>query len=102
MTKSILQIENTNASDFKKEILEDVKGVFQNFADTLQSGDSEKLLTREETADLLSISLVTLWDWTKKDLIPSYRIGTKIRYKKSEVLSSLQKSNNLNSSTKKQ
>ena len=39
---------------------------------------TDQLLTREETAKLLSVSLVTLWDWTKKDIIPAYRIGNKI------------------------
>ena len=60
----------------------------------MQSQDNDILLTREETAKLLSVSLVTLWDWTRKDIIPAYRIGNKIRYKKSEVLNALQQSNN--------
>ena len=54
---------------------------------------TDQLLTREETAKLLSVSLVTLWDWTKKDIIPAYRIGNKVRYKKSEVLKSLNQKN---------
>jgi excisionase family DNA binding protein len=93
MTKQILQIENTNTTDFKKEILEGVSEVLKDFANNLQSKENDILLTREETAKLLSVSLVTLWDWTKKDILPAYRIGNKIRYKKSEVLNSMSKRN---------
>lgn len=94
MTKQILQIENTNTTDFKNEILNGVTDVLKSFATNLQGQDNDILLTREETAKLLSVSLVTLWDWTRKDIIPAYRIGNKIRYKKSEVLNALQQSNN--------
>jgi len=93
MTKQILQIENTNTTDFKNEILEGVSNVLKDFANNLQSKENEVLLTREETAKLLSVSLVTLWDWTRKDIIAAYRIGSKIRYKKSDVINSLSKKN---------
>lgn len=91
--REILQIENINASDFKKEILSDFNGALQTFANSLQNSDKDILLTREETGKMLSVSLVTLWSWTRKDLVPAYRIGNKVRYKKSEVLSALQQMN---------
>lgn len=94
MTKQILQIENTNTLDFKNEILNGVSDVLKGFASTLQIHDQDILLTREETSKLLSVSLVTLWDWTRKDIIPAYRIGNKVRYKKNEVLNALQQMNN--------
>ena len=98
MTKQILQIENTNTIDFKNEILNGVSDVLKGFANNLQNNDNGVLLTREETAKLLSVSLVTLWGWTKKDIVPAYRIGNKVRYKKSEVLNALQQMNNFNDS----
>lgn len=94
---NVLQLENVNAQDFKNEILSEIKNIFSGFANTLQTNDADKLLTREETAKMLSISLVTLWDWTNKDILQAYRIGKKIRYKKSEVLEALQKRNNFSS-----
>lgn len=93
---NILQLENTNALDFKNEIVKDVITALKGFANTLQP-DNEQLLTREETAKMLSVSLVTLWDWTRKDIIPAYRIGNKVRYKKSEVSEALQKMNKFSS-----
>ncbi len=97
MGKEILQLENTNANDFKNEIVKDVTNALKGYAETLRNPDNDRLLTRQETADLLSISLVSLWDWTRKDLIPAYRIGNKVRYKKSEILQSLQQMNKFSS-----
>lgn len=97
MSKEILQLENTNANDFKNEIVKDVTNALKVYAETLQNPDKEKLLTRQETASLLSVSLVTLWDWTKKDIVPAYRIGNKVRYKKQEILLALQQMNKFSS-----
>uniref|UniRef100_UPI00404A49F4 helix-turn-helix domain-containing protein n=1 Tax=Flavobacterium sp. TaxID=239 RepID=UPI00404A49F4 len=95
MTKQIVQIEVTTSEDFKNEIICELTKVLKDFVCNTQNNE-EKLLTREKTAEMLSISLVTLWDWTKKDIIPAHRIGNLVRYKKEEVLSSLQKKNNFN------
>jgi excisionase family DNA binding protein len=93
MSKEILQVENTNANDFKNEIVKDVTNALKGFAESLRNPDNDILLTRQETAALLSISLVTLWEWTRKDIIPAFRISNKVRYKKSQVLQALQKMN---------
>lgn len=92
--KNVVQLENIDATEFKNEIISGVILALKNNTSLLHlSEQTDQLLTREETAKLLSVSLVTLWDWTKKDIIPAYRIGNKIRYKKSEVLKSLHQKN---------
>lgn len=93
MNKQILQIENISAEDFKKEILTEFTGALKDFAFSMHS-DNDKLLSRQDTAELLGISLVSLWDWTRKDIVPAYRIGNKVRYKKAEVLEALKQMNN--------
>ncbi|MBA4155705.1 helix-turn-helix domain-containing protein [Flavobacterium sp.] len=95
MTKSVLQIETVNEKEFTDKILTGVQNLLDRFASSAKDIETDKLLTREETAKLLSVSLTTLWDYTRKDIVPAYRIGTKVRYKKSEVLSALQKMNQL-------
>jgi hypothetical protein len=50
---------------------------------------SPELITRKETSTIYGISLVTLSDWTKKGIIPAQRIGTRIRYKRTDVYNSL-------------
>ena len=53
------------------------------------SHKEEEILTRKETSALLGISLVTLNEYTKSGKIPGYRLGSRIRYKKQEVLDAL-------------
>lgn len=91
MNKKILQIENTNNEDFRKEILQGVKNILSDLKKNVEP--NEVLLTRDETAEMLSISLVTLWKLTKSDVIPAYRVGTRVRYKKSDILKALKKMN---------
>ncbi|MFG6685112.1 helix-turn-helix domain-containing protein [Mariniflexile sp. HNIBRBA6329] len=91
MVKQILQIENTESSKFIPEILKGFQDILNKQNNT--SKDDEVLLTREDVAEMLSISLVTLWKYTKDDIIPAYRIGTKVRYKKSEILLALKQMN---------
>jgi excisionase family DNA binding protein len=42
-------------------------------------------LTRQEVAKLLQISLPTLHEYTKRSILTSYRVGSKVRYKASEI-----------------
>ena len=49
------------------------------------SKSDDDYLTRMETAKLLRVTLPTLADWTKRGILKSYRMGTRIRYKRSEV-----------------
>jgi len=53
------------------------------------ANDAEKYLTRKEVANYLQISLPTLHDYSKRQILKSYKIGNKVRYKASEVIESL-------------
>lgn len=45
----------------------------------------KQILTRQEAAAELSISLPTLHDYTKRGIIQAYRLGYKIRYKREDI-----------------
>lgn len=47
------------------------------------------LISRKEACKILGISHVTLWNWTKEGLIQSYGLGSRIYYKKDELLESV-------------
>ena len=64
---------------------EELKTIKENF----QPKEPVELLTREETAEFLKISLSTFWHWSKKGILPSYGIGNRVYYKRSEVNPSL-------------
>lgn len=49
----------------------------------------DKILTRDEVCELLSINKSTLWKRTKSGKLKSYGQGRRVYYKRSEVLESL-------------
>ncbi len=78
--------------DRLKETISDVvKGEltrhFEKQVNQTQDGD---LLTRKDAAKFLGISLPTLLEFTKAGKVIGYRIGTRVRYKRSELEKSLQ------------
>ena len=92
MSKEILQLENLNGQDFKNEIITAVQDEFRKL--NHNANDQDKLMSRQETADFFNVSLVTIWSWTNKNIITGWRIGNKVRYKKSEIIAALEKMNN--------
>jgi excisionase family DNA binding protein len=61
-----------------------------NIKTNFQPKEPIELMTRQEVADFFQISLVTVHDWTKKELLKSYRIGNRVRYKRSEIIENLE------------
>jgi excisionase family DNA binding protein len=51
---------------------------------------SEKLLTPQETADLLRVSKVTLWQWERDGRIVKHSIGGRTYFKYHEIMAKLQ------------
>ena len=58
-----------------------------------QLPNSEKLLSKQELAAELGVSLVTLTDWMKKGL-PFLRLYKRVYFRKSEVLNAMQQTIN--------
>ena len=54
-----------------------------------QPQESERLLSKQELAAELGVSLVTLTDWMKKGL-PYLRLHKRVYFKKSEVLNAME------------
>lgn len=70
-------------------ISETVKIEFERQNGLSTTQPDNEYITRKETAQILGISLPTLNEYTKRGLVPSFRIGSQIRYKKDEVLKSV-------------
>lgn len=54
---------------------------------------AQRLITRDETAKLLGVSIVTIHNWVKSNVLIAYRVGNKVRFKENEVFASLQQIN---------
>ena len=92
MKTTITQIEGLTAEQLQEQFVKLHKEL-AGIRDKINGKSDNDLLTRKETADILKISLPTLWAWTNKGIIPAYRIGNKVRYKKADILTALHKMN---------
>lgn len=55
-----------------------------------QADQSEKLLTPKETAELLRVSVVTIWQWEKQGRIVKHAIGGRTYFKYGELMASIE------------
>lgn len=88
-TITIVQVQQIDVST----LLSNIDGLIENRLKSFNPipsapNDTEEFLTREQVAKLLQVSTVTVWAWCNANILKSYKIGNKVRFKKSEVLSS--------------
>jgi len=84
-----------NQKEFTTLIAESVAAAVQSELSkiTTEPTAQKQFLTRQETAEILGISLVTLDSYVKSGFISAYRLGHKVRFKYNDVLKALTKIN---------
>lgn len=87
-----MQIE-FNTEELKNEIIEGIKPQFDELKKHFQPKNPTEYLTRQETANLLKVDLSTIHNYTKKGVLTSYGIGSRVYYKRSEVENAIIKLN---------
>jgi excisionase family DNA binding protein len=75
--------------DLRAVISETVSNEVTKLFNQNRQPEQLEYITRKETAKILGVSLVTLNEWQKSGRVPAYRIATRIRYKRAEVLNCL-------------
>jgi len=59
------------------------------------AANREEILTSREAQELLKIGRTKLWELTRQNVIPAYRVGSSrtssLRYKKSELIAWLER-----------
>lgn len=73
---------------FKDEIIPELKN---QFCKEFQQKGPEDYLTRDEVCELLKIDLSSLHRWRKEGKIPSYGMGKRVYFKRSEIDSIINK-----------
>lgn len=89
------QIDNMEAKTLLS-MFQDLNNQLRQIKETLVPKQKIELMTRKEVSNLLGVSVVTVHNWGKKGIIKPYRIGNKVRYKRSEVLEALESINQSN------
>lgn len=81
----ITQLFGISPEELKQSIINEVREELKAITVNFQPVNPPEYLTRQEVADILKVSLVTLSDWNKKKILNPYRLGNLIRYKRSEI-----------------
>jgi excisionase family DNA binding protein len=59
------------------------------------SEPTKDLMTRKEVAKLFDISLVTIHEWCKSEILKPYKVGKRIYFKRVEVMEALSNPNQI-------
>lgn len=80
-------ITTLSAEELQNLIQESVKSAINEALSIKEGNNGQKfeLMSRQEAAAYLKISLVTLHDWTKHHIVKSYKLGGRIYYDKTEL-----------------
>jgi len=92
MGEQTIQILNVTRQELLEIIKEGVKLELNRqraMGQTTFKVSDEKYLSRSETAELLHVTEVTLNNWEKKNILIPKRIGGRVLYKETDVLSRL-------------
>lgn len=88
--KNESSISALTLEEMKTEIFEAVLKQLHPHLNSLTPKEQVKeYLTRKEVGKMLGVSLPTILDWTNTGKIIGYRIGSRVRYKQSEIEKSL-------------
>lgn len=84
MSENLIQLYNTDPVSFKNQIVGEISKRIDALEKRLPPPKSE-WISRKQASTLLGVSLVTISDWTKKDILKAYRIGNRVRFKLNEI-----------------
>ena len=54
-------------------------------AAALKGAEEDRLLTRDEVKDMCGVCDTTLWLWNKRNYLKAVKVGSKVRYRFSDV-----------------
>jgi excisionase family DNA binding protein len=77
-------VMHLTVEEFKVIVSEVVKETLRSEMPRIQNGNA--LITVQEAASLLNLAVNTLYEKTSEKLIPHYKYGKKLLFKKSELL----------------
>ena len=84
MQESVI-IHNVTPEKFREIIQEAVKVELKS----QPAKEESRYLTRKETAEVLHISLPTLNEYSKRGILKSHRVGSRVLYLESQVLTAI-------------
>jgi len=69
-----------------EELLATVRSVATEIVEHYEKTEvPETYLSRKQTSEMLGVDLSTLWRWDKEEYLHTVKVGTKVRYKLSDI-----------------
>ena len=84
-----IQITQTNANDFKSEILKGVKIQIDELKSQFQPKEPNEYLTRQEVAKMFNVDISTVHNWCKSKKLNPLGLGARVYFLRSEIEASL-------------
>lgn len=88
MQKQIIQIQELDGG-FLMDKLEFIETRIENLYQNHQPKEPTQYQTTKEVAAMFGVSTVTISNWTKSNILKSYKIGNRVYYKRHEVETAL-------------
>ena len=89
ITKTI-QITEVTVDELADKVADKLLFKIEDYLKELSKSKNDELLTRQEVAEYLRISLVTIHSWNKHGILNPIRMGNRIFYKKQDILDVLE------------
>ena len=86
-----LEITGEDLRNFSEEL---ISRAVNEVAMVMQDNKEDCLLTKEETKKRLGVCDATLWHWDKKGYLKPVKVGSKVKYRESDVKKILGVQNN--------
>jgi len=86
MNKEQILLSPITLDELETRLTDRFTSILQQSETVRTAPPEDELLTAKQTAQLLGVSLVSLHKWKKQGLVKFYRYGSRIRFKKSEIL----------------
>lgn len=85
MKTKTIEITEITVDELADKVADKLLLKIEHYLKELGSPKNDKLLTRQETADYLRVSLQTIHLWTKHGIISPVRIGNRVYFKHSYI-----------------
>lgn len=89
--QTVTQLHGVDPNELKEQIANAVHQQLQPILAKFEPHNPEKLLTKQQTAEMLICTTKSVENWTAEGRLIAYQIGSSIRYKYAEVVAALER-----------
>lgn len=93
MSKEATQFYLISPEELRRDIIKDMRKELQELSKNFRPKEPVLWITRKEASELIGVSLVTIHNWSKEGIINPYKIGNRVRFKRTDIENILLNSN---------